>query len=251
MSIEFYCISLTSRQDRREAVQKLFDQLAIKVNWWIVEKHPSGGVFGCAESHLSIWSQQSQGTSAISEFICVFEDDIELFEDDSARRFKRCIRDILKNGCRGYDLLNLEPGVGYYEDEGFLFSKKIKDEFRAGFATRTGCYIAERGKLKRLAERLLPKFGMDIDLALYGDCKMAVVVVPIFRQNKEFGTDNTGGVHDLGTYVSNYGLEFSRETFSLLPGLGRLYMNCMTSLSRAYSGKGKSVELKDRRVITK
>ncbi|AYV85941.1 MAG: hypothetical protein Solivirus2_12 [Solivirus sp.] len=240
--IKYYCISLISRKDRRDNIQKLFEKLEIEVSWWIVEKHPSGGIFGCSESHMMIWQQKHE-----TEYVCIFEDDLELFEEDCIERFRRCIKDIEKRGCRDYDLLNLEPGVGYYEEDGFFFSKRAKDEFRSGFATRLGCYFSESKRLNKLAEKVKPLYGMDIDLAIYGNCKMAITVVPLFRQNKELGTDNDGGVHNIATYVSNYGLEFSRELFTVMPGLGKLYMNCMSGVSYA-TASSKKIELKDRRV---
>lgn len=239
--VKYYCISLVDREDRRKLAKRLFERLKIEVEWWIVERHPEGGCYGCFESHLQVWRDECE-----EKYKCIFEDDLDLFEDDCVKRFMKCIKDIEKNGVRECDLLNLEPGTGQYEDDGWYFSSNPKDEFRVGFATRTGCYIGESSRLKDLSFKLEKYFGMDIDIALYGRCKMAACVVPIFRQNKELGTDNTGGVHDVATYVSNYGLEFSREIFTLVPGIGRAYLNILQKASSSYSKR--SNDLRDRRV---
>ena len=75
---DFVCISLEHRNDRRQSSLRFFTQLGIDklVHWWIVEKHPSGGIYGNFESHVSVWNCDE----FTKPYLCVFEDDLTFNE---------------------------------------------------------------------------------------------------------------------------------------------------------------------------
>ena len=182
----------------------------------------------------------------------LFEDDISFFESlkETVKRFKRIVKYVLNNDI-DCDLINLEPGSGYYGDKSLFFGPSPIDEIRNGFTTRTGCYIAEKRRLEKLARRVKSSYGTDIDIALYGKCNMYSVVIPIFRQDKEFVSDNTGMYHDYFGYPTNNGLEYSRTLLTTVPLFAYLYLNLFQASIDLYSystGTKKRIELEDRRV---
>ena len=77
---DFVCVTLDSRRhDRGKSSMELFKKLNIAhlMNWWIVDKHPDGGVYGCFESHVSVWESKE----FTKPFLCIFEDDLGLNEE--------------------------------------------------------------------------------------------------------------------------------------------------------------------------
>ena len=253
MDITFVCISLKEREDRRKNIQKLFEKLGIldQIKWWIVERHPQAGTYGCFETHFMVWSTDEIKT----KYVCVFEDDLSVFESEkiTRKRLQKLLKWISQNGVPG-DLINLEPGSGYYGDKSVFFSSLSDSELRDGFCTRTGCYIAEKKKLEKLAKRIKPLYGIDFDIALYGNCDMYSCVIPIFRQDKQFVSDNTGSYHDYVSYPSNSGLEFSRNFLTTVPLFAYIYLNAFQTSLNIYSScssrwsSQKIEDLTDRRV---
>jgi GR25 family glycosyltransferase involved in LPS biosynthesis len=79
-----YCISLIHREDRRQEASRQFAAvgLAGKVNYHLVEKHPTDSEQGIYESH---WQCMAKGLKSAAETICIFEDDV-IFEGFSAER---------------------------------------------------------------------------------------------------------------------------------------------------------------------
>lgn len=153
MLIDFYCINLRTRPDRRTKIQQQFDLLNIKPKWWTVEKHPEGGIIGCFESHTNIWKH---ALTQNADWICVFEDDVhtetpELFHDTVNR-----LPDLPE--C---DILYLNP-----------FTIKLTEYLPHGFERGTflffGCYMIHRSKLQKVLDYVLPQKGRNIDIAAVG-----------------------------------------------------------------------------------
>jgi len=71
---DIFCISLRNRKDRRDQVSQLFNHLGIPVTFFIVDKHPNGGIYGCFDSHIKIIQYMQKNNK---NNILVFEDDIE------------------------------------------------------------------------------------------------------------------------------------------------------------------------------
>jgi GR25 family glycosyltransferase involved in LPS biosynthesis len=69
-----FCISLRDRIDRREKAAKIFKELGIPVKFFIVDRHPNGGIYGCFDSHIKIIEFMNKNNK---NNILVFEDDIE------------------------------------------------------------------------------------------------------------------------------------------------------------------------------
>lgn len=242
--MEFYCISLETRTDRQEHMKKLFKKLNLNVTFRIVQKHPVSGIYGCFESHYFTWIDEN----IKSDYICVFEDDLDLFHKKSAKRFNRLIQYVKEHGT---SFINLEPGAGYYGSESIFFSKHSSDELRDGFTTRTGCYIANVKYMRSIALKIRKSYGIDIDVALYGNCDMWSVVVPIFRQNKDLGTDNTGQYHDYLPHPNNSGLEYTRNFLTCVPLFAKIYLNGFQAGCNLLTyGADKNVEFIDRRIFS-
>ena len=247
-NITFICLSLVTREDRQQHMRRFFKKLGLQnILFWIVDKHPTSGIYGCFESHWSIWKNSDIKT----EWVCVFEDDIDVFDKRSRKRFFRLLNYLTLSVDEDWDvdMINLEPGGGYYNEESIFFSKYPEDELRGGFTTRTGCYIGQKKKLELLADKIRGDYGIDIDVALYGKCKMMSTVVPIFRQNKDLGTDNTGNYHDYFAHPSNNGIDYSRVLLSQVPLLAHIYLSGFQMGCNVLTyNKKNDVELIDRRV---
>ena len=71
---KIYCINLKYRKDRYISVNKVFNELNIKnVEFYITDKSPKGGSYGCFESHINvIKNAYNSGYNNI----LIFEDDI-------------------------------------------------------------------------------------------------------------------------------------------------------------------------------
>ena len=85
-----YCISLENRTDRRQEAMAQFSRvgLAEKVEFILVNKHPTDCEQGIYESHMQC---MTKGLEAGAEHILIFEDDI-IFEGYTPERLGRAIR---------------------------------------------------------------------------------------------------------------------------------------------------------------
>ena len=210
--IDFVCISLDFRADRRAQIKDMFEQLGIsdRINWWIVSKHPQGGIYGCFESHYSVWNCPQFKRP----YLCVFEDDLGInplsfgastsastgstgssrnqSRSDPKERFKALLKYVQRNCPRKFDLINLEPKLGFKQD---LISKEL-GEVWTGFFFHTGSYIVSRASLPEISTRIRSWYGMDIDTSLYQNCRMAGLFPPMFIQIDQ-DSNNDGGWRDL------------------------------------------------------
>jgi len=92
---KIYCISLDERRDRREEVKDQFEKtgLSERVEFVIVEKHPSDCEQGIYESHLHCLKK---GIQAGAGTILIFEDDI-VFDRMSFETLRNCIAFMSEN----------------------------------------------------------------------------------------------------------------------------------------------------------
>lgn len=72
---DIVCINLKHRPDRRAYAEGVFKQMGITPRFYLADKHPKGGLFGCFESHTNVMKQCLQSGC---QRILVFEDDIKL-----------------------------------------------------------------------------------------------------------------------------------------------------------------------------
>jgi len=107
MKIKSYCISLKENEKDRERCLKIFDQHNLNVEFKIVERSPSGGVYGCFESHINIIKE---GLTHLNEYdyLLIMEDDV-YFESNDCHLLKsiECFLKTLNNKklwccCLGY-----------------------------------------------------------------------------------------------------------------------------------------------------
>jgi len=186
-SFDFVCVHLNSRPDRKTTSLKLFEQLDLsdQINWWTVDKHPAGGIYGCFESHYGIWNS----SQFKNKYLCVFEDDLRLNEDFGKEDFQKMLTwfQQQKNQC---DWMNLEPALGFKQTK---IVDLEKNSVWSGFFFHTGCYLVKRTFLPEISERIRSWYGMDLDTALYQNCRMMGTFPPIFKQLDETDSDNGGG----------------------------------------------------------
>ena len=72
---KIYCINLKYRKDRYISANKVFNELNIKnVEFYITDKSPKGGKYGCFESHINVIKK---AYNSGYNNILIFEDDIK------------------------------------------------------------------------------------------------------------------------------------------------------------------------------
>lgn len=167
---DFVCISLDKSKERRDSSNILFNSLNINVNWWIVNKHPSGGIFGCFESHVSVWKCNEYK----KEFLCIFEDDLENNKDRKID-FKQALKFAYHNMPHNFDILNLEPRCGF-------INTNLTNFAYSGAFINASSYIIHRSFLPTLISRVMPSYGMNLDIALYKNARQVGIFPPIFKQ---------------------------------------------------------------------
>ena len=86
---KIYCISLTEREDRRAAATAQFEAVGLsgRVEFVVVDKHPTDCERGCYESHMAC---MRKGLAEGAERILIFEDDI-VFDRFSSETLSRGI----------------------------------------------------------------------------------------------------------------------------------------------------------------
>ena len=163
---DFVCISLKNRKDRQKHMEGLFRRLKIldRITWWLVDKHPTGGVYGCFESHLNVWKRHGN-----REFLFVFEDDINLVDPGGVIEFHNvlsCIPEL------DYSIINCAPSPLY-------ITGSYKHGFDSGYFLDTAAYVIPRKHLPRVIRHVEPHFGIPIDIATFD---LPSVGREIFRQ---------------------------------------------------------------------
>lgn len=232
---DFVCINLVSRPDRRAMAEKLFSELGIPIQWWIVEKHPQGGMYGCFESHWLVWNSKE----FTKPYLCVFEDDLEMLPG-SKERFVQALQYATQYLGPKFDMLNLEPGQGYA-------TREIAPElFEASFY-HLGCYILSRESISEISEKVIQWFGIDIDTALYRNCRMGAMLPPIFRQAVT-GSDNGGGYREIPLPLEkSFNWMISLKRLSPWIGWWGLELSQLLAVYYLYT-KDRSIEFQNRRV---
>jgi hypothetical protein len=231
---DFVCISLVDRPYRQRKSKELFKKLGIldKINWWIVQKHPQGGLYGCFESHWHIWNSKEFQ----KPYLCIFEDDL-LLNDLDAFRFYSTLLNASDFMFNQLDLIILEPGLGFIE-------KKITGSLYEGGFIHLGCYLISRESIPKLSQKTIQWFGIDLDLTLYKNCAMGAIFPPIFKQGLK-NSDNTGGYKEIQLPLE----KIWKSTSQLHPYLGWLNLELAQLLSVYYIiRKNQQLEFADRRI---
>ena len=197
--IDFVCISLKHRTDRHDHMRSVFKKLNIAdiVTWWLVDKHPTSGVYGCFESHFNIW--QKFGTK---EYLCIFEDDI----DGTVEEFYNALYMLDTVDAK---IINLAPSV--------IYAPEFYDyQFNRGYFFDLAAYIIPRRYLPEVIGHVRPHFGIPIDIA-------TVDIDTVGR--------SVFGQIDLPSDISDPYLKmrkYIRETIStVLPGFGLIVISAL------------------------
>lgn len=235
---DFVCISLASRLDRRRDSMKLFKKLGIldQVHWWIVDKHPQGGMYGCFESHWSVWSSPE----LTRPYLCIFEDDLTDASVNSVWKFYQALDLAQEMIPSRLDILNLEPQLGYVKSP-------IRDDIYEGGFLHLGCYITHRSVLPMITKNTIGWFGIDIDTALYKNCRMGGLLPPIFSQ-RDGPSDNGGGFRNIKLPLESIFKKITSLNHQI-PFVGWLSIELAQFLSLYYlTTRSKPLEFKDRRI---
>jgi hypothetical protein len=200
---DFVCISLKTRLDRQESMKCLFQKLGIldRVTWWLVDKHPKAGVYGCFESHFNIW--QKHGSK---EFLCVFEDDLALVEQP--KDFFDALSHIPELTSNGIRIVNLAPSP-------FYVTETLKYGFDRGYFSDTAAYVIPRKHLPEVIEHVRPHFGIAIDVAMFD---LPSIGRSIFRQN-----ESPSDIMDTPYYT--LGKETRESIGATFPGFGLMVIS--------------------------
>lgn len=235
---DFVCISIDYRQDRRDKIKLVFRDLEIldRINWWIVEKHPAGGIYGCFESHYCVWNCGEFE----KKYLCVFEDDVYGASEDFKESFLHTLTFAQKHTPKVFDILSLQARHGHSK-------LKISDSpinVYLGFYMALGCYIINKDSVPKISQKIRSWYGMGIDTALYKNCRMAAVIPPIFDQNPK-DSDN---VASIGSYIPKILENPTRIFIEKVPFVGFLFfeLSQLISIYRIYDKA--QPELKDRRI---
>ena len=176
---KFYCISIEERADRRTDARVQFDkvQLADKVEFVIVQKHPHNCEEGIYQSHMACIKK---GLQAGADNIVIFEDDIR-FDRFSPSGLKSCI-DFL-SGTDSWNALFF----------GCLVSNSHKTENRSVLKIKYRCLAHAYVLNRRFAELLIknPWKGIPYDHVLKNWPDHFFAAYPAFAFQSNSITDNS------------------------------------------------------------
>lgn len=168
--MDYYCINLRTRPDRRAYMEKEFKSLGINPIWCTYDKHPDGGIIGNFEGHTDIWKY---ALNRQAEWICIFEDDVhtddpELFHDTINRRAEflcdaeRESFDVGQIAARtSFDVLYLNPCI-------IRQRNTYPDGFFSGSFYCIGCYLIRKDHLQKVLDHCMPYKGLTLDVAMIG-----------------------------------------------------------------------------------
>jgi len=127
MSYEFfdkiYCINLKSRKDRYNLATQTFNKLNIhNVEFYITDKSPQGGEYGCFESHINVIKKAYY---AGYNNILIFEDDVKDSNYYDSKLLEIAINFMKYN--KQWDIFYLGYAAYNSYRETIIFSKKINN----------------------------------------------------------------------------------------------------------------------------
>lgn len=201
---QIICISLDNRYERRENATKIFHMLNIPVKYYIVSKHPNGGMYGCFQSHIEI-IKQSYETGKNN--ILIFEDDLYPTHMYNISFIKSTI-DFLKHD-KSWEIFYF----GY-----FPFRKSITSALEYHLSKRsrnniikyrplaTHAYCLNRKGMKKILDNYQYHIGkLQIDI-FYCHIRMnSCCHIPnLFSQNMCDGGDNIASKDKIGTFFRNH-----------------------------------------------
>ena len=178
-TVKFYCMTLDSREDRRQKVIPKFKELNIPVEWWIVKRHPEGGKYGCFETHVNIWEHSD------ADIIVVFEDDSEF--DGTAADFRKILDEAISLSHK-YDTI-------HFGHIAYSIGKQVSQNFYEGKFLTTSCYLGRKEKFQRLIPIVKTFYGNHIDVVL-SQYSSQVGLFP-YRFSQNFMDSNNSWTKDI------------------------------------------------------
>ena len=173
-----YCISVTGRDDRRTTARAQFEKvgLARRVEFVLVDKHPSNPELGIYESHMIC---MQKGIQAGANTIAIFEDDIT-FERFDPGTLRRCL-----------EFLSTTP-----EWKMCHFGCLVKRSFRTGcpsvrkirYRALTHAYVIHRPFAEILIRN--PWHGIPYDDSLQAFREDVYAIHPTFAFQSDSPSDN-------------------------------------------------------------
>ena len=221
---DIVCINLDISKDRRRHAEYHFQKLNIPAKFFVAQKHPNGGMYGCFDSHIQILIDAYERDL---NNILVFEDDFLPSLSYSEENLTKAIEFMQSND--DWDIFHLGYSFIKENKEGFstiLNAKSCSHEIVQynPFFTQALCY--SKKAIKKIVETYHEYIGIihyDMYISSYLDFTNYCIVPMLFDQNFYFEHNNesTDGIEYLGRL--------------LFPCLAYTKLNYRISLLKYYS----------------
>lgn len=184
---DIICINLKSRPDRKEYAVKTLNGLNIPFRFYIAEKSPYGGIYGCFESHINVIKEAyNKGANNI----LIFEDDVKTSPSYSEAHIKNAIAYMKTNE---WDIFYL----GYFpfntDNQIILNSKKLTHHIYKFSPWSTCTYCLNRKTMEKILsvyKQFIDKIPVDYFYTLNQFFQNNVCYVPmLFSQKSCFKSD--------------------------------------------------------------
>ena len=178
VDVNVYCINLKTRDDRYEHARSVLDPLDLDVTYLRVDRHPDDPEQGCFESHIKAISLAYKKGS---EFVLVFEDDIQITPS-----YKDGDLDLVLDSLKSSEYEFLYLGWHALLDE---TTKRVSSIERPDtnnlalyevMALGGHAYVMQRSMMARFVDR--PYTGIPIDVLYRQEPKTIAVYPALFEQ---------------------------------------------------------------------
>jgi GR25 family glycosyltransferase involved in LPS biosynthesis len=143
---DIVCINLKTRIDRRKWSEHIFSSLNIPYRFYLTDKSPKGGRYGCFESHINVIREAyNKGHSNI----LIFEDDLLPTPEYSLQNIEACIN-FMKNN--KWDLFYFGYFVMNKHLDNIIIAKKLNNNIIKYNPLATHAYVVNRNAMKTILE---------------------------------------------------------------------------------------------------
>jgi glycosyl transferase family 25 len=181
---KIYCINLKHRTDRYNSSLKFFRKLNINVKYFLADKHPNGGRYGCFDSHINVIKDAFYNNY---NNILIFEDDVKIAKYYSNNLLNKAIYFMNNND---WDIFYL----GYFP---FSYNYKyniISNNIISSNPFGGHAYCLNKKSIKIILnnyQQVIGKMHFDMWLSLENKFKTFCIAPIIFDQHFNFKTDNS------------------------------------------------------------
>ena len=191
---KIYCINLKYRKDRYNSSLNTFKKLKINnIKYFIANKHPKGGRYGCFDSHIKIIYNAYINNY---NYILIFEDDVKIAKYYNNILLNKSIN-FMKNN-NNWDIFYL----GYYP---FSFNYKyniIYDNIIHSNPFGGHAYCLNKKSIVKILDsyhNIIGKQHFDIWLSLSNNFNCFCIAPILFDQYFKFESDNS--IHGFHEYI--------------------------------------------------